>query len=260
MNFKQIAPVLLTVVSVATSVAAVIMAVHETPNAIKILDDHRLEVDYTGESDLVWHEKLLDYGKGYWKTGLLLGASVATSITSCCMSHRNYKALAASAAALSAAYTKHKDKVREFVGEEKAKLINKQVSEDLKSDEFSEKKFWFQEPVSGEFFQSTLKDVYEAEYEANKRIALEGFVSIGEIFPIKNSPKTASNWIWTQDDLCEAYGYPWIDFIHERVNSGSEDGALDFNFNEGRETYVIRYGIWPMPLGQAKKLYGVDFT
>ena len=192
MNIKRALPGILTGISVITSIAAVVMAANDTPRALEILDDHRLEVDPTGETDLTVQEKVVDYAKGYWRTGALLAVSVACNIASCVISHSNYKALAASAAAISAAYSRHKDKVKELIGEEKAKLIEKQVHKEVSNDEFMTKKIWFQEAVSGEFFQSTWKDVYEAEYEANKRLNLEGYVTIGELFPIhKNSPKVS---------------------------------------------------------------------
>ena len=112
MKIKDIAPIILTAVSVASSIAAVIMAINETPRAIEILDDHRLEVDPTGETDISVKEKIIDYGKGYWKTAALLGLSVSSSIASCVIGHKNYRALMASTAVISTAYAKHKDKVK----------------------------------------------------------------------------------------------------------------------------------------------------
>ena len=260
MNFRRIAPALLTGISVVASIAAVVMAVNETPRAIELVDNHRLDIDPTGQTDLAPMEKVVDYGKSFWKTEILLGVSIASSIGALLISRSNYKALMASTASLAAAYTKHKDKVREIIGEEKAKLLDKQVKQELNDSEFMTKKVWFQESVSGEFFQSTWKDIYEAEYEANKRIALEGFVTIGEIFPIaKNAPKSAK-WMWTQDLLCEDFGYPWVDFVHQLKNCpATEEPPIDFNFNGGRETYVINYGIWPLPPDLIKETYGIEY-
>ena len=262
MNFKQIAPVLLTVVSVATSVAAVIMAAHETPNAIKILDDHRLEIDETGESDLVWHEKLLDYGKGYWKTGLLLGASVTTSIISCCMHRNNYKALMASTAAISAAYSKHKAKVKEFIGEEKAKLIDQSVAKELKA----EKKYqnpndraWFYDPISETYFEMTWREFWQSCLYANRDLNTYGEISLEHMFPnIMNSmeDKLYGGYEWFVDELLENYGYPWLDITVEGWNlpgSENDDGKHnDMDIRGGKPTWVIHYGMWPLPPSIAK--------
>lgn len=242
MNKKGTIPMLLTGVSVIASIAAVVFAIRETPNATEIISHHKDNPDATTK------DKVVDYAKGYWRTGICLGVSTAASIASCAISNSRYKELikltASSTAALGTAYTKYKDKVKDIVGEEKASMIDK-----LYKDSFCNEKIWFQESVSGEFFQATWKDIYEAEYEANKRVNLEGKVLLGDIFEDlrRKAPKT-SKWGWTSYMLLDDYGYPWIDFVHRKKNGPAlEDGGIDFNFNDGRETYVINYGIWPVP-------------
>lgn len=244
MKNKEVIPILLTGVSIIASVAAVVFAVRETPKATEIINSHK------DDPNIPKKEKIMDYAKGYWRTGACLGVSAATSIASCAISNSRYKELlrltASSTAAIGTAYSKYKDKVKEIVGEEKAAEIDKAYK-----DSFCNEKVWFQESVSGEFFQSTWKDVYEAEYEANKRVSLEGEVELGDIFGILRykAPKTAK-WGWSQDMLFDEFGYPWIDFIHHRKNHlGDEDGGTDLTFNEGRETYIINYGIYPVPEG-----------
>lgn len=231
------------------TIASVLMAVHDTPMAIKRMDDHRMEIDPSGQTDLAFKEKVVDQTKSYWKTGVCTAAAITFNCIGFALSHKAYKELLSLSAAGAAITAKYKDKALELFGEEKAKLLDKAVKEDLKTDEFSTKLYWFQEPVSGEFFQSTLKDIYEAEYEANKRIRLEGYTCIGDIFPqIKKKAPKSAKWVWCNDQLVDDYGYPWLDFVHSRKNCmASEDGGIDYKFNDGRETYVINYGIYPMP-------------
>lgn len=246
---KATVSLILGIVGCFGVIGTAIMAIHETPEAIKRMDDHRLEIDPSGESDLSWQEKTIDYIKGYPKTIAVGGLTLAADITSLILTHKTIKGLAPAAGLAAAIGGRYKDKAAELFGEEKARILENAVKKDLKDDDFMTRKYWFQEPVSGVFFQSTMKDIYEAEYEANKRIATEGYVCIGEIFPEveKQAPKTA-DWLWCQDQLVEDYGYPWLDFIHSRKNcQASEDGGIDYKFNEGRETYVINYGIYPMP-------------
>lgn len=237
-------------------VATAIMAAHETPRAIEIIDDHKLEIDPTGETDLTWQEKVVDYAKGYWKTGVVAGTTIAINIIGCIISNKAYKALLSCSAAAAALGGRYKDKAVELFGKEKARILENELRKEQKDDEFLTKKFWFHEPVSDLFFQSTLKDVYEAEYEANKRVATEGYVSIGDIFPeIKRKAPKSAEWVWSQDYLVCDFGYPWVDFIHERKNCmASEDGGIDWHFNDGRETYDIVYGIYPMPPIRVKEM------
>lgn len=241
--------ILCTAVAVVGTIATAIVAAYDTPKAMEILDEHRLDIDPSGETDLSWQEKAIDYAKGYWRTGIVATVTVTAEIVVCVLSTKSYKALVGMTATAAAIGGKYKDKAVELFGKEKARILDNAVKKDIRNDSFMTEKVWFQEPISGEFFQSTWKDVYEAEYEANKRIATEGWVALGEIFPEieKRSPKTAE-WIWCQDALLDDFGYPWLDFVHIRKNCiASEDGGVDWKFNEGRETYVIEYGIYPMP-------------
>jgi hypothetical protein len=246
---KGTVSLILGIVGCVGVVATTVMAIYETPEAIKRMDDHRLDVDPSGESDLSWQEKAIDYVKGYPRTIITGSVTIAANVTSLILTHRTIKEFATVAGIGAAIGGRYKDKAAEIFGAEKAKILDNAVKKELKDDEFMTKKVWFQEPVSGIFFQSTWKDIYEAEYEANKKIATEGYVCIGELFPEieKKAPKTAE-WLWCQDQLLEDYGYPWLDFVHQRKNCyASEDGGVDYKFNDGRETYVINYGIYPMP-------------
>jgi hypothetical protein len=161
-----------------------------------------------------------------------------------------YKALLGYSATAAAIGAKYKDKAIEIIGKEKDKLINEQIKEETSSDDFMTKKVWFYEPVSEQFFQSTWMDIYEDEYEANKQLNVgTGYVELGDVFYQirKLAPKT-SKWAWDTDRVIEGYGYPWIDFSHEPKNRhSSEDGGIDWQFNDGRETYIIHYGAWPEP-------------
>ena len=101
MNIKQIAPIILTGVSVIASIAAVFMAANDTPKVIETMDNHRLDIDPEGETDLSTKEKVIDCAKGYWKTEALLGVSITASVAACVVSRSNYRALLASTAAIS---------------------------------------------------------------------------------------------------------------------------------------------------------------
>lgn len=258
MKIKDIAPIILTAVSVASSIAAVIMAINETPRAIEILDDHRLEVDPTGETDISVKEKIIDYGKGYWKTAALLGISVSSSIASCIIGHKNYRALMASTAVISTAYAKHKDKVKKFIGEEKAKLIDMQVKKDMEAEKAKNptELVWFYDTISDTYFQMTWQDYWSAKLFANRDINTFGEITLGNMFPEcekQMEDKNYADYEWFVDDILENYGYPWLDIDEEGWNlPGSENGNNDPNIRGGKPTWVIHYGIWPLPPSIAK--------
>lgn len=264
MRFKQIAPIALTAISVVSSVAAVLMAIHDTPRAIEILDNHRLEVDPDMECEedpLTTKEKALDYAKGYWKTGVLLGISVTSSIASCAIGHRNYKALATVTATLATAYGKHKQKVKQIVGEEKAKLIEQAVKKEMIAEKSKEPNdlVWFHDSITDTDFQMTWREYWDAKLLANRDLNTFGEISLGSMFPnIKHylEDKEAAEWEWFVDDVLENYGYPWLDIWEEEYNApyseNQETGKQDRSICKGRHCWVIRYSMWPLPPEIAK--------
>lgn len=264
MRFKNIAPIILTAVSVASSIAAVVMAVNETPRAIEILDNHRLEVDpdsECAEDPLTTKDKALDYAKGYWKTGVLLGVSVTTSIASCVIGNRNYRALAAATATLYAAYGKHKQKVKEIVGEEKAKLIDQAVKKEMLAEKKKNptERVWFYDTISEACFPMTWQEYWDAKLCANRDLNTFGEISLGNMFPNITeymADKKYADEEWFVDELLENYGYPWLDISEELYNApGSEDqnkGRYDPDIRGGKPTWVIRYSLWPLPPEVAK--------
>ena len=264
MRIKDIAPIILAAVSAVSSVGAVIMAIHETPRAIQILDDHRLEIDpdFECEGDpLTTGEKIKDYSKGYWKTGILLGLAVGSGIAGCVIGHMNYKSLAATTALISAAYSKHKDKVKKFVGEEKAKLIDKAVKDEMEIERSKNPsdQVWFYDTVSDTYFQMTWQEYWNAKLLANRDLNTYGEISLGNMFPniVKYlNDKKAADWEWFVDDVMENYGYPWLDIWEEEYNApyseNQEPGKQDSGIRDGKHTWVIRYGMWPLPPEIAK--------
>ena len=272
MRIKDIAPIVLAAVSAVSSVGAVIMAIHETPRAIQILDDHRLEVDpdFECEEDpLTTSEKIKDYAKGYWKTGILLGLSLGSGIAGCVIGHMNYKSLAATTALVSAAYSKHKDKVKKLVGEEKAKLIDKAVKDEMEVEKLKKPsdQVWFLDTVSDTYFQMTWQEYWDAKLSANRDLNTYGEISLGNMYPnitkyLKD--KKAAEWEWFVDDVLETYGYPWLDITEELYNApgseSQENGKYDKTIRDGKPTWVIRYGIWPLPPEVAKDYQYIGYA
>ena len=264
MRIKDIAPIILAAVSAVSSVGAVIMAIHETPRAIQILDDHRLEVDPNFECEedpLTTSEKIKDYAKGYWKTGILLGLSVGSGIAGCVIGHMNYKSLAATTALLSAAYSKHKDKVKKIVGEEKAKLIDQAVKDEMEYERSknSTELVWFYDTVSETCFPMTWQEYWDAKLCANRDLNTYGEIALGNMYPNITKymeDKKYAGEEWFVDELLENYGYPWLDITEELYNApgseNQENGKYDKDIRGGKPTWVIRYGLWPLPPEVAK--------
>lgn len=253
MTLRGALPAILTGISIVSAIGAVLFAINETPEAIKLLDDKRLELDETGETDISTKEKVKVYAKVYWPTAACLAVSAGTGIGSCVMlTHRVGKAMA-TAAGLSAFAAKNKEKIKELVGEEQAKLIDKQIKQEIKQErEYlkEDQEHWWMDSITGECWKMTYSEFYNAVDEAHKFLSLdpEG-VKMGDIFPQikKHNPMMAKS-MWTMDYILSALdGYPWLDITYHQVNvPGSENAPIDWKINDGRQTNVIDWGIWPL--------------
>lgn len=271
MNVKSVLPVVLTITGCLATVGAVILSAIETPDAIETIDNHRMEIDPSGESDLCLKEKVVDYAKSYPKTIACTAVAVASIIGSCVTGSCNYRALlksSAAATALGTAYTsKYRNKVRQIIGKEKERLLDKQVREEIKSDDFSdtvvfhfdlprdENGFEMYEPIE---FKSSLKMMYEYYIDAMQKIANGEVMSIGEVFPQisnaipKDDPRQYQlDRIWHQDLLLEGFDVMLPTITFDPVNfKGSENDAFADNnsmVNDGKPAYIIHYLEDPEP-------------
>lgn len=272
MNIKAVAPVILTIAGCVATVGAVVLSAMETPDAVKFLDDHRLEIDPSGESDLCVQEKVVDYAKSYKKTIACTTLALACSVGACILGSKNYKLLlksSAATAALSTAYSsKYASKVRKLIGDEKARLLDKEVMEEIKyeTDHYTDTAtfvYTFPEDESGVpmyepiKIKSSLQMMNELKEDLLYAIADGEVRSVGETFPQlcraidKKDPRQYQlDRMWHQDILLEDYGTMLPKIIFEPINfKGSEykDCRQDDKINNGQPAYLIRCLEMPEP-------------
>lgn len=269
MNVKTALPVILTITGCIATVGAVILSAIETPGAIETIDNHRLEIDPSGNSDLCTKEKIVDYAKSYKKTIACTAVAMASMIGSCVTGNCNYRALLKSSTAIAAGSTayisKYRNRIKKMIGEEKEKLLNKQVRDEIASDDFTdsvvfhldlprdENGFEMYEPIE---FKSSLKTMYEYYVDAMQKIANGEVMSIGEVFPQisyaidKNDPRQYQlDRIWHSDLLLEGFDVMLPTITFDPVNMKGSENEEDKNplVNNGNPAYVIHYLEDPEP-------------
>ena len=163
---------------------------------------------------------------------------------------------------MSAVVAKYKNEIKSALGSEKAKEIEAKIKKEVKEAKKAEthedvdttSKKWFYEPMSDTCFQMTLLEYYQAKEDLNKYLNIAGFVELGDIFyPLRKLAPKSSRSAWFYDDVIENSGYAWVETSIEVVNQpGSENGSIHWDINEGRETYYIRYDVYPLPPNIAK--------
>lgn len=268
MNIKVVAPVILTIVGCAATVGAVVLSAIETPDAIKVLDDHRLAIDPSGESDLCMQEKVVDYAKSYKKTIACTAMSLACAVGACVLGSKNYKLLlksSAATAALSTAYTsKYRSKIRKILGNEKERLIHKEVQKELSDGKFTDAVVFHYDFPNDENgvplyeaieFKSSLQTMYEQYIDCMRKIANGEVMSVGEVFPQlsqaigRHDPRQYQlDKMWHQDILLEGYDIMVPTITFDPVNfQGSENENGSPLINDGKPAYVIHLYEEPEP-------------
>ena len=138
------------------------------------------------------------------------------------------------------------DRTTEFAA---AKRVEQQRQDEMNGEPpWDEKQLFRIEGHEDEIFESTREEVFEAEYLANRRFALEGLLSLNEFYAMFGLPEQRDSFDYHRDGDCmgwEAYigevyyGYHWIDFRHVRKPLAN-----------GRMVCEIQLPICPHPLDE----------
>lgn len=230
--FKRNSSAILAIASAAGVVATAILAVRETPRAVTICERVKEESDEEPTE--------FDYLKATWKC--YIPAASAGILTIACILSAN--ALnKKQQAALVGAYTfgakmlnDYREKAKELFGDNsdhdirsaivKGRLKDKDLEEPVDGN------LLFYDEYSGEYFERTLVEVQDAEYQLNRKFVIDGAVKLNEFYELLDLPKTKTGDIigWSTEAGVAFYGYQWIDVEHELV-------VLD----DGLECYILNF-------------------
>ena len=94
-----------------------------------------------------------------------------------------------------------------------------------------------------EFFERTMEQVWKAELEVNRMLAVRGWVTLNEFYTLLGLPEVpdGDEKGWDQCVGYEYYGYSWVDFTHEDYFTQSEVRVTE-----------IRMVVDPHPLDEAE--------
>lgn len=187
------------------------------------------------------------------KTIVSAGITTACIVASHTIDMRDMAKLAGSCAAIGGTLSRYKDVAKRYLSKEDYDELEERFEEEeaeMHSD--VEVMHWFYEPVTGNFFELSWKDYWEAIDDAHKILALEGGLKFNDFLyflGINRKPLPDSCGWDTGDLICE-YDYAWLDIRLEERNN-PEKGTVDYNFNDGRPTYELVYDVTPARMGYA---------
>lgn len=234
---KRNSSIILTVIGGAGVIATSIMAVRETPKALKLIEDAKEE---KGE-DLTVFETIKVAGPVYVPSILMGVSTIACIFGANALNKRKQAALMSAYALLDNSYKEYKSKTVELQGEDFNSCVREEIAKDrYTGDDNSDDndKVLFYDEFSGRYFNSTMEDILKAEYEINKRLSEWGGIYLNDFYALLKLPTTDyGDYLgWSAGGMCETYRTQWLDFKHEK-----------FKLDDGLEGYILTFSYEPTP-------------
>ena len=145
------------------------------------------------------------------------------------MNKRQQASLMSAYALLDNSYKDYKKKVTEMLGKEGHEEVMAEIAKDkLKEEEIEvedDKKLFF-DSFSGQYFESTIEKVQEAEYQINRDLSMRDYATVNEFYDYLGIPHidAGDDIGWSTGMNFDYYWQSWIDFGHRKVTL---DGDLE---------------------------------
>lgn len=227
---KNVAPILLSVVSVVGVFSTTALAVKATPKAMKILKEKEEKLSVKEVVKATW--------KCYIPTAISAAVTVGCIAGAGILSERRITAITAAYGVLENTYKNYISKVKEMLGEETHREILKSIAAERATQEnitaeacccntslgfegADEEEYLFYDQFGDRYFTSTISSVLQAEYHLNRNFCLGGHVTLNDFYEFLGieKTKTGDTFAWSSYD-CDYY---WIDFDHTKAKV-SDDG------------------------------------
>lgn len=199
-------------------VATAVLAVKETPKALKVLE--RAEEE-KGE-ELTKMEIIKVAGPVYIPSVLVGVSTIACIFGSNMLNKRTQASLMSAYALLDNSYKEYRNKVGELYGEDANEKITEELAKDkYKEDEIpvSDDKKLFYDEFSGRMFESTINEVQNAEYQINRDLSMRDYATVNEFYEyLKIPPIEGGDELgWSTGMNFDYYWQSWIDFGHKKT-------------------------------------------
>lgn len=220
-------------------IATSVMTAKATPKAITMLNEVKEE-----KGDELTKLDIVKATAPVYIPAILTGAAtLACMFGANALNKRKQASLISAYALIDNSYKEYKKKAVELFGED----ADEKITEEIAKDDFSKSdiiisggdKRLFYEEFSGRYFEATTEAVISAEYEMNRRLAVEyGGLYLNEWFELLDLDRTDyGDYLgWSYSYLQEVYWQNWIDFQHHTV-------TLD----DGLECVIITMQMEPIP-------------
>lgn len=197
-----------TILSIAAAAGVVLTAVETAKATTKA----QSLIDMNNAEPMMKKEIVKDCWKFYVPAAVVGAGTIACILGSNSLNKKTQAELMAAYVAVQQTYSTYRRKVAEQVGEEIEKDIHHKV-EQLPLDRNGDTVRLFYEPLTGRYFNATMAQAYEAAYLLNKKLSLDGGVSLEawcEMLGLEHQPDP-ENRGWCIDQMVEEWEYYWLD-------------------------------------------------
>lgn len=211
------ASTILTYIGGAGVIATTVLAVKATPKAIRLIEHEEAE---KGEK-LTKTETIKVAGPAYIPTIMTGVTTIACIFGANVLNKRHQAALMSAYALLDNSYKEYKNKVIELHGEE----AHAEVRDAIAKDKYEElgmtlepDKELFYDEFSGQYFQATMAEVLDAEYQLNRDIQTQGWATLGDFYDALGIDYDDGGVLgWSEGGNFARYWQSWIDFSHTKT-------------------------------------------
>lgn len=223
-------------------IATAVSAVKATPDACLLIREENRE-KHDGDP---YGGTKLDAVKACWKCYIpaaIIGVSTITCIVGAnILDKKKQGALISAYTLINESYKKYRKKVIDIYGEDADKNIINAIVRDKEGPSFEQEnkdERLFFDYFSDRYFQSTMENVQQAEYELNRMYATTGQVSLNDFYKLLGIEETSEGVVlgWDVNIGAQVDAEIWIDFDHELT-------TLD----DGLECYILTIPTSPTPI------------
>lgn len=220
---KRNGSTILTVIGAAGVIGTAVLTGVGTIKAVKLAEQNPSFEETT----------VLEKVKVVWKPYIPATIAGATSILCIFgangLSKKQLSALVSMYALAANSFSKYRQKAKELYGDD----ADEKIMEAVKADEQERRHddiLLFYDVYSSQYFNRSMAEVIDAEYNLNREFILSGGVKLNDFYellgldPIDRADRVG----WKMDDEYDFYECQWIDFDHEFITT-----------DDGLECYAI---------------------
>lgn len=187
-SIEKHTPEILMGFGIAGMITAIVVAVKDTPKAVKLIEEKKAE---KGSDKLTVGETIKTAWKCYIPTTVIAATSTACLIGSSKINLKRNAVLATAYKIAESAHREYRDKVIETFGEKKEKAVKDKIAKDkIDSNPSRNCEIYITnngntlcyDVLSGRYFRTNIDKIKKVENELNRRMLIEGYISLNDFY------------------------------------------------------------------------------